>query len=169
MKKYIYLIISIFYLTSVLAIEKTKEEKVAKFVLENIQKDYTSCYAFYRIAEESFRKSNAKKSVIRGLVKSADTTLKFVHDLGEVLELKPQLMTEKNRIEIKSEFYKQIISEFKFNKKNVIVIGNLASDIIPAENLNLKSLMIKGSFGFDDHLCQTCDQIDKLKQILNFL
>ena len=76
---------------------------------------------------------------------------------------------EKNRIEIKSEFYKQIISEFKFNKKNVIVIGNLASDIIPAENLNLKSLMIKGSFGFDDHLCQTCDQIDKLKQILNFL
>jgi len=101
MKKYIYLIISIFYLTSVLAIEKTKEEKVAKFVLENIQKDYTSCYAFYRIAEESFRKSNAKKSVIRGLVKSADTTLKFVHDLGEVLELKPQLMTEKNRIEIK--------------------------------------------------------------------
>jgi len=76
---------------------------------------------------------------------------------------------EQNRIEIKSEFYKQIISEFEFDKKNVIVVGNLASDIIPAENLNLKSLMIKGSFGFDDHMCKTCVQISKLKQILDFL
>jgi len=26
--------------------EKTKEEKVAKYVLENIQKDYVACYSF---------------------------------------------------------------------------------------------------------------------------
>ena len=76
---------------------------------------------------------------------------------------------EKNRVKIKSEFYKQIISEFKFDKKNVIVVGNLASDIIPAENLNLKSLIIEGSFGFDNHVCQTCNQINELKQILDFL
>ena len=84
-----------------MAIEKTKEEKIAKFVLENIHKDYTSCYAFYKIAEESFKKSNAKKTVIKGLVKSADITLKFVHDLGEVLDLKPQQMNEKNKKEIR--------------------------------------------------------------------
>ena len=76
---------------------------------------------------------------------------------------------EENRVKIKSEFYKQIISEFKFDKKNVIVVGNLASDIIPAENLNLKSLIIEGSFGFDNHVCQTCNQINELKQILDFL
>ena len=100
MKKFIYIII-LFYSFSLHAIEKTKEEKVAKFVLENIHKDYTSCYAFYKIAEESFKKSNAKKTVIKGLVKSADITLKFVHDLGEVLDLKPKQMNEKNKKEIR--------------------------------------------------------------------
>ena len=38
MKKIIYIIISIFLFASATALEKTKEEKVAKFVLENIQK-----------------------------------------------------------------------------------------------------------------------------------
>ena len=101
MKKILYIIASITFFTTTNALEKTKEEKVAKFVLENIHKDYTSCYAFYKIAEESFKKSNAKKTVIKGLVKSADITLKFVHDLGEVLDLKPQQMNEKNKKEIR--------------------------------------------------------------------
>ena len=61
MKKIIYIIISISLFTSVTALEKTKEEKVAKFVLENIQKDYTTCYSFYKIASESFKKANAEK------------------------------------------------------------------------------------------------------------
>ena len=47
MKKILYIILSISLLASVNALEKTKEEKVAKYVLENIQKDYTSCYSFY--------------------------------------------------------------------------------------------------------------------------
>ena len=38
------------------AVERTKEEKVAKYVLENIQKDYVACYSFYKIAAESFKK-----------------------------------------------------------------------------------------------------------------
>ena len=33
--------------------EKSKEEKVAKYVLENIQKDYVACYSFYKITAES--------------------------------------------------------------------------------------------------------------------
>ena len=101
MKKISYIIISFFLLTSVNAIEKTKEEKVAKYVLENMQKDYTSCYAFYKIANESFKKANAEKSVIEGLNKSADVTLKFAHDLGEVLNYKLKIMTENNKKEIK--------------------------------------------------------------------
>ena len=101
MKKFIYIIISIFFTTPSSGLEKTKEEKVAKFVLENIQKDYTACYSFYRIASESFKKANAKKSVIKGLDASADITLKFSHDLGEVLNYKPKFMAENNKKKIK--------------------------------------------------------------------
>jgi hypothetical protein len=100
MKKLIYIII-LFYPLLLSAVEKTKEEKVAKYVLENIQKDYTTCYSFYRIAGESFKKANAEKSVIKGLDESADITLKFSHDLGEVLNYKPKFMTDNNKKEIK--------------------------------------------------------------------
>jgi len=113
MKKISYIIISFFLLTSVNAIEKTKEEKVAKYVLENIQRDYTSCYAFYKIASESFKKANAEKSTIEGLDKSADITLKFSHDLGEVLDYKMKIMTENNKKEIKKLI---TIAKKDFNK-----------------------------------------------------
>ena len=82
---------------NVSAVEKTKEEKVAKYVLENIQKDYVACYSFYKIAAESFKKAGKEKQIIRGLEKSADVTLKFNHDLGEVLGMPPQIMTKKTK------------------------------------------------------------------------
>jgi hypothetical protein len=113
MKKILYIITSIIFLTTANALEKTKEEKVAKYVLENIQKDYTSCYAFYKIANESFKKANAKKSVIKGLEKSSDVTLKFAHDLGEVLNYKPKIMAENNKKEIKKL---NTIAKKNFNK-----------------------------------------------------
>ena len=113
MKKIIYILISISLFASAIALEKTKEEKVAKFVLENIQKDYTTCYSFYRIASESFKKANVEKSVIKGLDKSADITLKFSHDLGEVLNYKPKLMSENNKNEIKKL---STIAKKDFNK-----------------------------------------------------
>ena len=100
MKKILYIIASITFLTTASALEKTKEEKVAKYVLENIQKDYTSCYAFYKIAYESFKKANAETTIIEGLDKSADITLKFAHDLGEVLALKPEAMAKNNKKEV---------------------------------------------------------------------
>ena len=113
MKIFLYIIISIFLINSSIALEKTKEEKVAKFVIENIQKDYTSCYSFYKIATESFKKANADKSVIKGLEKSADITLKFAHDLGEVLNYKPKIMSENNKKEIKKL---SIIARKDFNQ-----------------------------------------------------
>ena len=113
MKKILYIILSISLFDSVNALEKTKEEKVAKYVLENIQKDYTSCYSFYKIATESFKKANAEKSIIEGLDKSADITLKFAHDLGEVLDYKPKIMTENNKKEIKKL---SIIAKKDFNQ-----------------------------------------------------
>ena len=96
MKKIIYIIILLypFFLKS---LEKTKEEKVAKYVIENIQKDYVSCYSFYKVSAESFKKIGKEKNIIEGLEKSADVTLKFNYDLGEVLGLKPESMAKINK------------------------------------------------------------------------
>ena len=80
--------------------EKTKEEKVAKYVLENIQKDYVVCYSFYKITAESFKKAGKDKQTIDGLEKGADVTLKFNHDLGEVLGMTPKIMSKKNKDQI---------------------------------------------------------------------
>ena len=85
---------------SLFAVEKTKEEKVAKYVLENIQKDYVACYSFYKIAAESFKKAGKEKKIIKGLENSADVTLKFNHDLGEVLGIPPKIMSKNNKKKI---------------------------------------------------------------------
>ena len=99
MKK-ILLLLSFFLPLNLFAVEKTKEEKVAKYVLENIQKDYVACYSFYKIAAESFKKAGKEKKIIEGLEKSADVTLKFNHDLGEVLGMPPKIMTKKTKKKI---------------------------------------------------------------------
>ena len=96
----ILLIIFLFSSSHLFAVEKTKEEKVAKYVLENIQKDYVACYSFYKIAAESFKKAGKEKQIIKGLEKSADVTLKFNHDLGEVLGMPPKIMTKKTKKKI---------------------------------------------------------------------
>ena len=101
MKRFLFIIFSISLLTSVNALEKTKEEKVAKYVLENMQNDYTTCYGFYKITSEIYKKINADKSIVDGLDKSADITLKFAHDLGEVLNYNLKSMSQNNKKEIK--------------------------------------------------------------------
>ena len=60
MKK-ILLILLLFLPLHLFAVEKTKEEKVAKYILENIQKDYVACYSFYKIAAESFKRAGKEK------------------------------------------------------------------------------------------------------------
>ena len=96
MKKIIYIII-LLYPFSLNSLEKTKEEKVAKYVIENIQRDYVSCYSFYKVSAESFKKIGKEKNIIEGLEKIADVTLKFNYDLGEVLGLKPESMAKINK------------------------------------------------------------------------
>ena len=99
MKKLIYIIV-LFCPLSLTAIEKTKEEKVAKYIIENIQKDYIACYSFYKVSAETFKRANREKNIVQGLEKSADITLKFNYDLGEVLGLKPKTMALKNKKEV---------------------------------------------------------------------
>ena len=125
MKKILYLIL-IFYPWSASAIEKTKEEKVAKYIIENIQKDYISCYSFYKVGAASFKKAGKEQNVIESLEKSADVTLKFNHDLGEVLGLKPENMakTTKQEVEkftkIAKEDFTSLVKKYGLMCKNLV-------------------------------------------------
>ena len=110
MRKIIYLIV-LLYPFSLNSLEKTKKEKVAKYVIENIQRDYVNCYSFYKVSAESFKKLGKEKSIIEGLEKSADVTLKFNHDLGEVLGLKPETMAKINKEEVET-FAKKAKKDF---------------------------------------------------------
>ena len=93
-------IITIFYPLILFSAEKTREEKVAKYILENIQKDYVACYSFYKVGAASFKKAKKEKNIIESLEKSADITLKFNHDLGEVLGLESSTMAKITRKEV---------------------------------------------------------------------
>tara|TARA_B100000579_G_scaffold425279_2_gene430785 strand:+ start:95 stop:532 length:438 start_codon:yes stop_codon:yes gene_type:complete len=83
-----------------LAEENAKEKKIAKYVMENIQKDYLQCYSFYKVAAESFKKAGKEQNIIKGLENSADVSLKYNYDLGEIMGLNPDIMAEmtKNKV-----------------------------------------------------------------------
>ena len=91
----IFIIIIILLLpNSLLSDEKVKDKKIAKYVMENIQKDYLECYSFYKVAAESFRKAGKEQSLITGLENSADVSLKYNYDLGEIMGLNPEVMSQ---------------------------------------------------------------------------
>ena len=75
-----------------------------------------------------------------------------------------------NRSLLKKSMYQDIMSEFELiNKNDILIIGNLLSDIIPANELNIDTFMIEGSFSFDMSQNYPCKKILKLKNILEFI
>ena len=75
-----------------------------------------------------------------------------------------------NRSKLKKSMYQDIMAEFELiDKVDILIIGNLFSDIIPADELNIDSLMIEGSFSFDMSQNHPCKKISKLKNILEFV
>ena len=113
---------------NLLAVEKTKEEKVAKYIIENIQKDYVACYSFYKVGAAIFKKSGKEKNIIESLEKSADVTLKFNHDLGEVLGLKPATMSKVTKQEVE-KFTKIAKKDFSsLAKKYGLMCKNLVEN-----------------------------------------
>ena len=116
MKKLILLII-ILYPFSAFSLEKTKSEKVAKYIIQNIQKDYVACYSFYKVGAEVFKKAKKNKEMIKSLEKSADITLKFNYDLGEVLNLKPKYMAQTTKAKVE-KFNKVAQNDFQTLTKN---------------------------------------------------
>ena len=125
MKK-LFLLILLIYPLNILALEKTKEEKVAKYIIENIQKDYVACYSFYKVGAASFKKTGKEKNIIESLEKSADLALKFNHDLGEVLGLKPADMSKTTKQEVEKftkiakEDFTSLVKKYGLMCKNLV-------------------------------------------------
>ena len=126
--KQFFILIFIFFPLTLFSSEKTKEEKVAKYIIENIQKDYVACYSFYKVAAESFKKAGKEKRIIQGLKKSADVTLKFNYDLGEVLGLTPKTMASTTKQEVE-KFTKIAKKDFSaLAKKYGLLCKNLVEN-----------------------------------------
>ena len=90
MKKIVLLFI-IFFPFILNANENTKEKQIAKYVMENIQRDYVNCYSFYKVAAQSFKNAGKDQNIIDSLENSADVSLKYNYDLGEIMGLNPEL------------------------------------------------------------------------------
>ena len=133
MKK-ILLIIFISITLPLHANENAKEKKIAKYVMENIQKDYVNCYSFYKVAAESFKKAGKDKQVIDSLEASADVALKYNYDLGEIMGLNPEVMAQMTKDKV-SEFVNLANKDFtSLAKEYGMVCKNLVEN--PEERTN---------------------------------
>tara|TARA_B100000401_G_scaffold62654_1_gene37036 strand:+ start:24 stop:458 length:435 start_codon:yes stop_codon:yes gene_type:complete len=133
MKK-ILLIIIISATFSLHANENPKEKKIAKYVMENIQKDYVNCYSFYKVAAESFKKAGKEKQLIDSLEESADVALKYNYDLGEIMGLNPQVMAQMTKDTV-NNFVNLANKDFSLlAKKYGLVCKNLVEN--PEERTN---------------------------------
>ena len=125
MKKLTIILIILFPLT-LLADESVKEKKIAKYVMENIQKDYVNCYSFYKVAAESFKKAGKEKSLVDSLEKSADVSLKYNYDLGEIMGFKAEVMAEMTRekvdkfVELANKDFPSLAKKYGLTCKNLV-------------------------------------------------
>ena len=125
MKKFIILLVLIFPI-SLTASENPKDKKIAKYVMENIQKDYVNCYSFYKVAAESFKKAGKEKSLIDSLEKSADVALKYNFDLGEIMGLNPEVMAQMTKdkvntfVKLANKDFSSLAKEYGLVCKNLV-------------------------------------------------
>ena len=75
-----------------------------------------------------------------------------------------------NRYNTKKTLYQKILNNLKFDSlEKILVVGNLFSDIVPANDLGIESIMIKGSFEFDISQSYSCQKIKNLEEIYKFV
>ena len=114
--------------TNVFADQKQTEARIAKYVMENIQKDYVNCYSFYKVAAESFKKAGNDKAVIDSLENSADVALKYNYDLGEIMGLNPEVMAQMTKDKV-DDFVKIANKDFStLAKKYGLLCKNLVEN-----------------------------------------
>ena len=127
MKK-ILLVILLLIPYSLSADEKVKEGKVAKYVMENIQKEYLNCYSFYKVAAVSFKKAGKDKKIVDNLENSADVSLKYTYDLGEIMGFNPEVMSQITKDNI-NNFVKLAKKDFSsLAKKYGLLCKNLVEN-----------------------------------------
>ena len=106
--------------------DNANEKKIAKYVMENIQKDYVDCYSFYKVAAETFRSAGKEKSLTDNLEKSADVALKYNYDLGEIMGLNPEVMAQmtkdkvNNFIELAKNDFSSLAKKYGLVCKNLV-------------------------------------------------
>ena len=125
MKK-ILLIIFIIIPFSLNANDQAKEGKVAKYVMENIQKEYLNCYSFYKVAAVSFKKAGKDKNIIDNLESSADVSLKYTYDLGEIMGFNPEVMSQitednvNNFVKLAKKDFSSLAEKYGLMCKNLV-------------------------------------------------
>ena len=130
MKKDLFLkIIICFFILSFaksFANENDKERKIAKYVMENIQRDYANCYSFYKVAAQSFKDAGKEKSIIDSLENSADVSLKYNYNLGEIMGLNPEVMSQMTKdkinkfIDLAKKDFPSLANEYGMMCKNLV-------------------------------------------------
>lgn len=112
--------------TNVSADQKQTEARIAKYVMENIQKDYVNCYSFYKVAAISFKKAEKEKAIIDSLENSADVALKYNFDLGEIMGLNPEVMAQMTEdkvndfVKIANKDFSTLAKEYGLLCKNLV-------------------------------------------------
>ena len=125
MKKFIILFFLLFPFV-LIAEENPKDKRIAKYVMENIQKDYVNCYSFYKIAAESFKKAGKEKSLIDNLEKSADVALKYNYDLGEIMGFNPEVMAQMTKdkvndfVNLANKDFSSLAKKYGLECKNLV-------------------------------------------------
>tara|TARA_B100001996_G_scaffold329859_1_gene277753 strand:+ start:1308 stop:1745 length:438 start_codon:yes stop_codon:yes gene_type:complete len=126
MNRIVLIILLLLIPSSLLTKENVKEKKIAKYVMENIQKDYLNCYSFYKVAAESLKKAGKEKNIILGLEKSADISLKYNYDLGEIMGLNPEVMAVMAKdkvnqfIKLANEDFASLAQEYGYMCKSLV-------------------------------------------------
>ena len=125
MKKILLIIFTVIPFT-LSANDQAKEGKVAKYVMENIQKDYLNCYSFYKVASVSFKKAGKDKKIIDSLESSADVSLKYTYDLGEIMGFNPEVMSQitkdnvNNFVELAKKDFSSLAKKYGLMCKNLV-------------------------------------------------
>ena len=124
--KYLLVIIVLLFPSITNSNDNLKEKRIAKYVMENIQKDYLNCYSFYKIAAESFKKTKKDKSIIDSLENSADVSLKYNYDLGEIMGLNPEVMSQMTKdnvnkfVELAKKDFSSLVKDYGIICKNLV-------------------------------------------------
>ena len=100
------------------------------YILNNLQEDFTTCYSYFKIAEEGLsRGSKTNQDTTSGLRRSADISLESAYLVGKQLNMKTEAMTarvkmsfEKMQKEMGSDFinFSIVLDKYAYYCKEVI-------------------------------------------------